>query len=85
MIADLDHKVVERFLATPASRFSIVLSQIVRSALTAAIQAVVILLVVGRRSACACTPASPAGSWCILVGDPRQRGVRRDLARRSRC
>ena len=45
MINDLDHKVVERFLATPASRFSIVLSQIVRSALTAAIQAVVILLV----------------------------------------
>jgi ABC-2 type transport system permease protein len=45
MINDLDHKVVERFLATPASRFSIVLSQIVRSALTAAIQAVIILVV----------------------------------------
>jgi len=45
MIQDLDHKVVERFLATPASRISLVLSQIVRSALTAAIQAVVILLV----------------------------------------
>jgi ABC-2 type transport system permease protein len=45
MIADLDHKVVERFLATPASRFAIVLSQIVRSAITAAIQAVVILVV----------------------------------------
>ena len=45
MIADLDRKVVERFLATPASRFSIVLSQIVRSAITAAIQAIVILLV----------------------------------------
>jgi ABC-2 type transport system permease protein len=45
MIDDLDHKVVERFLATPASRFSLVLSQIVRSALTAAIQAVVILVV----------------------------------------
>jgi ABC-2 type transport system permease protein len=45
MIADLDHKVIERFLATPASRFSLVLSQIVRSALTAAIQAVVILVV----------------------------------------
>ena len=45
MIADLDHKVIERFLATPASRFSLVLSQIVRSALTAAIQAVIILLV----------------------------------------
>ena len=45
MINDLDHKVVERFLATPASRISIVLSQIVRSAITAAIQAIVILLV----------------------------------------
>ena len=45
MVADLDHKVVERFLATPASRFAVVLSQIVRSALTAAIQALVILLV----------------------------------------
>ena len=45
MIADLDRKVVERFLATPASRFSIVLSQIVRSAITAAIQALIILLV----------------------------------------
>ncbi len=45
MINDLDHKVVERFLAAPASRFAIVLSQIVRSALTAAIQALVILLV----------------------------------------
>jgi ABC-2 type transport system permease protein len=42
MINDLDHKVIERFLA---SRFSLVLSQIVRSALTAAIQAIVILLV----------------------------------------
>jgi ABC-2 type transport system permease protein len=45
MIYDLDHKIVERFLAAPASRFAIVLSQIVRSALTAAIQALVILLV----------------------------------------
>jgi len=45
MINDLEHKVVERFLATPASRLSIVLSQIVRSALTAAIQGFIILLV----------------------------------------
>src|SRR6266571_5423853 len=45
MINDLDHKVVERFLAAPASRFALILSQIVRSALTAAIQAVIILLV----------------------------------------
>jgi ABC-2 type transport system permease protein len=45
MISDLEHKVVERFLATPASRLSIVLSQIVRSALTAGIQGVIILIV----------------------------------------
>jgi ABC-2 type transport system permease protein len=45
MIADLDRKVVERFLATPASRLALVLSQIVRSALTAAIQALIILIV----------------------------------------
>jgi len=45
MITDLDRKVVERFLATPASRLAIVLSQIVRSAVTAAIQAVIILIV----------------------------------------
>ena len=44
MIYDLDHKFVERVLATPASRFALVLSQIVRSALTAAIQAVIILV-----------------------------------------
>jgi len=45
MINDLNRKVVERFLATPASRLSLVLSQIVRAALTAAIQALIILLV----------------------------------------
>ena len=45
MINDLRFKVIERFLATPASRLSLVLSQIVRAALTAAIQALVILLV----------------------------------------
>jgi ABC-2 type transport system permease protein len=45
MIADLERKFVERFLATPASRLSLVLSQIVRSALTAAIQALIILVV----------------------------------------
>ena len=45
MINDLDHKFIERVLATPASRFAIILSQIVRSALTAAIQAVIILIV----------------------------------------
>jgi ABC-2 type transport system permease protein len=32
MIFDLERKVVERFLATPASRLSLVLSQIIRAA-----------------------------------------------------
>src|SRR5207302_6789540 len=45
MISDLDRNVVSRFLATPASRLSIVLSQVVRSGLTALIQALIILLV----------------------------------------
>ncbi len=45
MIADLDRNVVSRFLATPVSRVSIVLSQVIRSGLTASIQALVILLV----------------------------------------
>ena len=62
MINDLDHKVVERFLATPASRFSLVLSQIVRSALTAAIQAMVILLVVARARRAHPHAARSAGS-----------------------
>jgi ABC-2 type transport system permease protein len=45
MIADLDRNVVDRFLATPVSRLSIVLSQVIRSGLTAAIQAFIILVV----------------------------------------
>jgi ABC-2 type transport system permease protein len=44
-INDLEHKVIERFLATRASRVSIVLSQIVRSSLIAALQGIIILLV----------------------------------------
>jgi len=45
MIFDLERKVVERFLATPASRLSLVLSQIVRAAITSGIQALVILVI----------------------------------------
>src|SRR6266511_2421757 len=45
LLTDLDRNVVSRFLATPASRLSIVLSQVVRSGLTALIQALIILLV----------------------------------------
>jgi len=45
MVFDIERKFVERFLATPASQLSLVLSQIVRSALTAALQGAIILLV----------------------------------------
>jgi ABC-2 type transport system permease protein len=43
MINDLDRKVIDRFLATPVSRTSLVLSQVVRAGMTAAIQTVIIL------------------------------------------
>jgi ABC-2 type transport system permease protein len=45
MITDLDRKVIDRFLAAPASRFAIVLSQVVRAGITAMVQTLVILLV----------------------------------------
>jgi ABC-2 type transport system permease protein len=45
MVADLDRDVIPRFLATPVSRVSLVVSQIVRSSLTAVIQGIVILVV----------------------------------------
>ena len=45
MVYDLDRKFVERFLATPVSRLSLVLSQIARSAIIAAVQALIILVV----------------------------------------
>jgi ABC-2 type transport system permease protein len=45
MIADLDRHVIDRFLATPVSRFAIVFAQVVRSALTASIQGMILILV----------------------------------------
>jgi ABC-2 type transport system permease protein len=45
MITDLDRHVIDRFLATPASRLAIVLSQVVRAGIIAMIQAVILLLV----------------------------------------
>ena len=45
MISDLDRGVIERFLATPVRRSSLIASQIVRSAITAAIQAFIIMAV----------------------------------------
>jgi ABC-2 type transport system permease protein len=44
-IQDLKSHVVDRFLASPASRLSIVLSQIVRQGMVAIIQAIIILVV----------------------------------------
>jgi ABC-2 type transport system permease protein len=45
MIQDLDRNVIARFLASPVSRLSIVLSQIVRQGLVALIQGFILLLV----------------------------------------
>ena len=45
MIQDLDRHVLERFLATRSSRVALVLSQVVRSGLIAAVQALIILVV----------------------------------------
>ncbi len=45
MITDLDRKVVDRFLAAPASRFAIVFSQVVRAGITAVLQTLILLVV----------------------------------------
>jgi ABC-2 type transport system permease protein len=45
MISDLDRHVVDRFLAAPASRVAIVLSQVIRAGITAVLQALILLLV----------------------------------------
>ncbi len=45
MISDLDRHVIDRFLAAPASRLAIVLSQVVRAGVTAILQALILLLV----------------------------------------
>lgn len=44
MITDLDRHVVDRFLAAPASRVAIILSQVVRAGITAVVQALILLL-----------------------------------------
>jgi ABC-2 type transport system permease protein len=43
MITDLDRHVVDRFLASPASRVAIVLSQVIRAGITAVLQALLLL------------------------------------------
>lgn len=44
MISDLDRHVIDRFLAAPASRYAIILSQVVRAGLIAVAQALLLLL-----------------------------------------
>lgn len=64
MIEDLDRGVIERFLATPARRTSLVLSQLLRSGVQAAIQGLMILLIglaLGAR-----VHAGAAG-WLVLL------------------
>lgn len=45
MITDLDRHVIDRFLAAPASRLAIVLSQVVRAGMTAILQALILLAI----------------------------------------
>ncbi|HET8751910.1 MAG TPA: ABC transporter permease [Gaiellaceae bacterium] len=45
MISDLDRHVIDRFLASPASRVAIVLSQVVRAGITAVLQALLLLAI----------------------------------------
>jgi ABC-2 type transport system permease protein len=45
MITDLDRGVIERFLASPVRRSSLIFSQVMRAALQAAIQGLILLLV----------------------------------------
>jgi ABC-2 type transport system permease protein len=64
MITDLDRGVIERFLATPARRSALVLSQVLRSGMTSAIQGVIILVVCLFLGT---TNGGPVGWAAILV------------------
>ncbi|MGE5691997.1 MAG: ABC transporter permease [Pseudomonadota bacterium] len=63
MIQDLDRGVIERFLATPARRTSLVLSQVIRSGMTSLIQGLIILLVALPLGA---TNGGPLG-WLVIL------------------
>jgi ABC-2 type transport system permease protein len=63
MIQDLDRGVIERFLATPARRSSLVLSQVIRSGITSLIQGLIILLVALPLGA---ANAFPLG-WLVIL------------------
>lgn len=63
MIQDLDRGVIERFLATPARRTSLVLSQVIRSGITSLIQGLIILVVALPLGA---TNGGPLG-WLVIL------------------
>jgi ABC-2 type transport system permease protein len=63
MITDLDRGVIERFLATPVHRGALVFSQVIRSGLTALIQATIILAV---SLALGATNGGPLG-WLVIA------------------
>ena len=65
MINDLDRHVVDRFLAAPASRLAIVLSQVVRAGITRDPPGDRSCCSSGSRSACACTAASLG--WLVVL------------------
>jgi ABC-2 type transport system permease protein len=64
MISDLDRDVIPRFLATPVSRVALVASQVVRTSLTAVIQALIILLIA---LALGVRIHSGAAGWAIIL------------------
>lgn len=64
MITDLDRKFIERFLATPVSRLSLVLSRILSSSVTSGLQALIILLVA---LALGVRIHTGAAGWAIVI------------------
>jgi len=64
-IEDLDRKVIDRFLATPVSRTSLVLSQVVRAGLISAIQTVIIL---GTAWLLGARIERGAAGWLVMIG-----------------
>jgi ABC-2 type transport system permease protein len=64
MISDLDRHVIDRFLASPASRIAIVLSQVVRAGITSVLQA---LLIVGVGYALGVRVHGGAAGWLVVI------------------
>jgi ABC-2 type transport system permease protein len=63
-IEDLDRKVIDRFLATPVSRTSLMLSRVVRAGAIAAIQAFIIL---GAAWALGARVERGAAGWLVML------------------